>query len=96
MIHVYYGGIIVNRTYVTHKKIYIYIFLLTICGPIYDDPPYILIVSYQYHIYQVPVCVTCTVQARGGYERKNLWRTIINGMLVCHMIGPIGIMSLIL
>ena len=32
-------GTIVNRTYGTHKNLYIYLFLLTIFGPIYYGPP---------------------------------------------------------
>ena len=32
-------GIIVNRTYGTHKNLYISVFLLTIFGPIYYGPP---------------------------------------------------------
>ena len=32
-------GTIVNRTYGTHKKLYIHLLLLTICGPIYYGPP---------------------------------------------------------
>ena len=31
-------GAIVNRTYCTHKKLYIYVFILTIFGPIYYGP----------------------------------------------------------
>lgn len=39
-IRIYYGGpMIVNRTYGTHKNLYIYLFLLTIFGPIYYGPP---------------------------------------------------------
>ena len=33
------GGTIVNRTYGTHKKQHIYLFLPTIFGPIYYGPP---------------------------------------------------------
>ena len=33
--HDYYGGTIVNRTYGTHKYLYIYIFLLILFGHIY-------------------------------------------------------------
>ena len=33
------GGAIVNRTYDTHKNLYIYLFLLTMFGPIYYGPP---------------------------------------------------------
>ena len=32
-------GAILNRTYGTHKKLYISLFLLTILGPIYCGPP---------------------------------------------------------
>ena len=32
-------GTIVNRTYGTHKNLYIYLFSLTIFGPVYYDPP---------------------------------------------------------
>ena len=32
-------GTIVNRTYGVHKKLHIYLFLLTIFGPIYYGPP---------------------------------------------------------
>ena len=32
-------GTILNRTYCTHKNLYISIFLLTIFGPIYYGPP---------------------------------------------------------
>ena len=32
-------GIIVNRTYGTHKNLHIYVFSLTIFGPIYYGPP---------------------------------------------------------
>ena len=31
-------GTIVNRTYGTHKKLYIFLFLLTKFGPIYHGP----------------------------------------------------------
>ena len=33
------SGAIVNRTYGTHKNLYIYLILLTIFGPIYYGPP---------------------------------------------------------
>ena len=32
-------GTIVDRTYRIHKNLYIYLFLLTIFGPIYYGPP---------------------------------------------------------
>ena len=32
-------GAILNRTYGTHKNLYIYLLLLTILGPIYYGPP---------------------------------------------------------
>ena len=32
-------GTILNRTYSTHKNLYISLFLLTIYGPIYYGPP---------------------------------------------------------
>ena len=32
-------GVIVNRAYGTHKNLHIYLFLLTIFGPIYYGPP---------------------------------------------------------
>ena len=32
-------GAIVNRTYGTHKNLYVYLFLLTKIGPIYYGPP---------------------------------------------------------
>ena len=32
-------GTLVNRTYGTHKNLYIYLFLLTLLGPIYYGPP---------------------------------------------------------
>ena len=35
----YLRGTIVNRTYGTHKNLHIYLFLLTIVGPIYCGPP---------------------------------------------------------
>ena len=35
----YYGGPILNRTYGTHKSLYISLVLLTIFGPIYYGPP---------------------------------------------------------
>ena len=35
----YYGGITVNRTYGTHKNLYIHLFFRAIFGPIYDGPP---------------------------------------------------------
>ena len=33
-------GVIVNRIYGTHKNLYIYLFLITIFGPIYYGPPF--------------------------------------------------------
>ena len=35
----YFGGAIVNRTYGTHKHLYIFLFLVTIFGPISYGPP---------------------------------------------------------
>ena len=32
-------GVIVNRTYVTHKKRYIYVFIVTTFGPVYYNAP---------------------------------------------------------
>ena len=55
-------GTIVNRTYDTHKKLYISLFLLTIFGPIYYGPPYLYAIITWMHVrfpfYEVSVAYT--------------------------------------
>ena len=49
-------GTRVNRTYGTHKKLDTYVFLLTVFGPIYYGPPYVVVFSkYISHLGQIMI-----------------------------------------
>ena len=65
-----YGGPIVNRTYCKHKTLYIYLFLLTIFGPI-NYAPHVIVNK------EAPGCL-----AQRGHPP--LWLLVLK-LVICYV-----------